>query len=231
MNSDRRTATVAGILLISGIAFGILSSVPALEYPDYLAKLSAMRTQVLLAVFFQAAVAVAYVCIAVLFHQTIKKYDGGLAIAYFAFRIIGAAFLFAGIASLSLLLSLSRDFASAGFPYSSYFQTTGELLRTGRDLLNHVGMILPWMTGGLILCFSMFKMRLVPLWLSVWGILGSALSVLSTLMLMLGFIKMAPPAYFIMNTPAALFELALSAYLIFKGFKPIMNNANEKGGL
>lgn len=162
MNSERRTAIILGFLLISGIVSGILSSVPALEYPDYLATLSAIGTRVITAIFFQAAMAIAYVWIAALFYQIIKKYSEVLAIAYFGLRIIGAAFLFSGIASLSLLLSLSRDFASAGFPDVSYFQAAGELLRMGRDLLNHVGMILPWVTGGLILCLCMYKMRLVP---------------------------------------------------------------------
>ena len=47
-----------GVLLICGILFGILNSVPALENPDYLTKLSTIKTQVLIAVFFQAAMAV-----------------------------------------------------------------------------------------------------------------------------------------------------------------------------
>ena len=64
-----RTAKILGGLLISAIVFGILNTVPALEYPDYLAKLSTIRTQVLVAVFFQAAMATVYVCIAVLFYQ------------------------------------------------------------------------------------------------------------------------------------------------------------------
>ena len=231
MKSDRRTASILGLLLISGTVFGILNTVPALEFPNYLAKLSTIRTQVLIAVFFQAAMAIAYACIAILFFQIIKKYSEGLAIAYLAFRLIGAAFLFAGIASLSLLLFLSENYASAGFPDSSYYQTLGELLRTCRDLLNHVGMILPWMIGGLILVFCMFKMKLVPQWLSVWGIAGSSLTLLSTLMLMVNFIKMATPVYFIMNMPEAFFELTLAFYLIGKGFNPIVLIAKEKAGL
>ena len=82
MNSDRRTAIILGILLISGILFGILNSVPALEKPDYLTKLSAIKTQVLIAVFFQSAMAAVYVCIAVLLYPIIKRYNEGFAIGY-----------------------------------------------------------------------------------------------------------------------------------------------------
>jgi hypothetical protein len=96
--------------------------------------------------------------------------------------------------------------------------------------MNHVGMILPWVTGGLILSYSLLKTKAIPTWLSIWGIAGSSLTLLSTLLLMVDFIDMATPAYLMMNTPAALFELSLAAYLIIKGFNPIPINPSAKAG-
>lgn len=221
MNLSKRTARIYGVLLIIGIVFGIINSVPALEYPDYLRKLPMIETQVLIAVFFQAAMAVVYVFIAVILYPIIKKYDEGLASGYFGFRIIGAGFLFVGIGSLLLLLWLSQSFISVNHANPRYFQTLGELLRLSRDHLNHIGMILPWSIGGLILYFSFYKMRLIPRWLSIWGGIGSALTLLATLLLMLTIIEMATPLYFIINTPTALFELFLAVYLLIKGFNPV----------
>ena len=68
MNSNRKIAIMLGVLLICGILFGILNSIPELEYPDYLTKLSTIKTHVLIAVFFQAAMATVYVWIAVLLY-------------------------------------------------------------------------------------------------------------------------------------------------------------------
>ncbi|MBP2643809.1 MAG: putative rane protein [Firmicutes bacterium] len=171
MNSNRKTAITFGILLITGIFFGILSSVPALEYPNYLIKLSSIKLQVLMAAFFQFAMATVYVCIAVLLYPIIKKYNEGIALGYFGFRIIGAMFLFVGIVSLLLLVFMSQSFVSASQPDSPHFQTIGQLLRAGRDWMNHVAMILPWSIGGLILYYCFFRMKLIPIWLSVWGLL------------------------------------------------------------
>ncbi len=210
-----------GVLLLCGILFGILSSVPALENPDYLTKLSTTKTQVLIAVFFQAAMAVVYVLIAAMLYPIVKKYNEDLATGYFGFRIIGAGFLFVGICTLLLLLWLSQSFATADQINSSYVQTTGELIRRGRDFLNHIGMILPWSIGGLILYYCLYQMKLIPQWLSIWGFVGSAVTLLSTLLLMLTIIEMATPIYFIMNTPTALFELILAVFLMVKGFNPI----------
>jgi hypothetical protein len=227
VHSDRRTAITFGVLLILGILFGILNTVPVLEYPDYLVTLSSIKTKVLMAVFFQFAMAAVYVCIAALLYPVIKKYDNAIALGYFGFRIIGAAFLFLGIVSLLALLFLSQSFVSAGQLNSSYFQTMGELLRAGRDWMNHIGMILPWSLGGLILFYCLFRMKLVPQWLSIWGIIGSLLTLTATFMLMFDVIKIVTPMYLLMNAPTALLELTLALYLIIKGFKPIAADLNQ----
>lgn len=228
MSTERRRAVLLGVLLIAGIAFGILNTVPALEYPDYLAKLSTIRTQVLVAVFFQAAMATVYVCIAVLSYPIVKRHSEGLALGYFGFRIIGAAFLFVGIGSLLLLLHLSQTLVSAGLVDAPQLRIVGELLRTGRDLMNHIGMPLPWILGGLILCWAMLKTAVVPRWLSVWGIVGAVLTVIATLLYMLDVIEMMTPTYLALNVPTALFELTLAVFLIAWGFR---SSAADSDGL
>lgn len=216
---SRKTAVTYGILLISGILFGILNSVPALEYPDYLSKIATIKTRVLAAVFFQFAMASVYVWIAVLTYSLIKPYNIKMALGYFCLRIIGAIFLFIGIVTLLALLFISQTYIAAGQPNSSYFQTLGELIRVSRDWLNHIGMILPWSMGGLLLYYCFFRLKLIPSWLSIWGIAGSSLTLAATFLFMFDLIKVVSPIYFILNTPAALFELVLAFYLIFKGFK------------
>jgi hypothetical protein len=210
-------------LLVFSFIFGILSSVPALEYPDYLAKLSEIEIQVLIATFSQAAMAVVYVGIAVLFYPIIKKFNESLAAGYLGLRIIGAGFLFAGIGPLLLLLWLSQSYVVFSEVNLSYFQITGELLRQSRDILNHIGMILPWSIGGLILYYCLYKIRLIPRWLSAWGIIGSTFTLLATLLLMLNIINLVSPIYFLLNAPIAFGELVLAILLIVKGFNPGVN--------
>jgi hypothetical protein len=131
MNPNRKIARTFGVLLIAGIVFGIFSSVPALEQPDYLTKLASIRVQVLVAVFCQFAMATVYVGISVLLFPIIKRYSELMVLGYFGFRIIGAMILFAGIVSLLLLLFISQNYVAAGQPELSHFQTIGQLLRTG----------------------------------------------------------------------------------------------------
>lgn len=230
MKENRKTAIILGLLLISSFIFGILSSVPVLETPDYLEKLSAIEMQVLLAVFFQAAMAIGYAGIAVLFYPIIKKHNEKLAAGFFGFRIIGAGFLFAGIGSLLLLLWLSQNYVAADQPNQSYFHITGELLRQGRDVLNHIGMILPWSIGGLILYYCLYKTRIVSRWLSIWGVGGSVFTFIATMFLMLNIIKLTDPIYFIFNAPIAFCELVLALFLIVRGFNSVESAKNRIGG-
>lgn len=211
-------SVVSGCLILIGMVCGILSSVPSLEFPDYMSVLPAIEIQVLIAVFFQAAMAIVYVYIAVMFFPIIQRYNNGLANAYFGFRILGAGFLFVGIGSLLLLLWLSQAYVSSGQNDASHLLVTGELLRRGRDILNHIGMVLPWSIGGIILYYSLFRIRLIPRWIAIWGLAGSALTLLATLFYMMTFIEMAAPVYFIMNAPTAFIEVVLAMYLIIKGF-------------
>ncbi len=230
MNYYRKASIAYGILLVAGIAFGIFSSVPALEEPGYLARLSAIKLQVLTAVASQAAMAVAYTLIAALLYPIVRKLSETAAAAYFGFRIVGAAFLYVGIVTLLLLLFIGESYLAAGGPASSHFQTTGELLRVARDWFNHVGMILPWSAGGLILYYSFFKMHLVPKWLSIWGLIGTALTLIATLLLMLDAIRIVSAAYFALNAPAAFFEVTLAVYCFVKGFRPV-DERSTPGGL
>ncbi|WP_204438611.1 DUF4386 family protein [Amphibacillus cookii] len=207
--------------------FGIFSSIPVLEEADYLVKLPAIESQVLIATFFQASMAVVYVMIAVLFYSIIKWYNKTLAITYFGFRMIGAGFLFLGIGFLLLLLWLSQSVLAVGQTDLLSVEIIAELLRQGRDIVNHIGMILPWSIGGFILYVCLFKMRIIPRYLALWGIVGSVLTFVATIILMLNVISLMDPFYFLLNAPLALGELVFAIFLIFKGFTPLEGKSNE----
>ena len=220
METNRRTAITFGLLLVAAIICGILNSVPAIEAPDYLEKLGAIESKIFVAVFFQAAMAIIYVAIAVIMYPIVKMDSQNNALSYFAFRIIGAAFLFVGIVTLLLLLALGRGFAQAGASNIANYAMIGALLRQARDWLNHIGMILPWSIGSIFLYLTFLRTKLVPRWLSIWGLVGTALTLVATLLYMLDQIQIVTTTYLALNVPTGLFEITLAIYLIVRGFRP-----------
>jgi hypothetical protein len=218
VSPDRKGAFTAGSLYLVAMLAGLLSVVPVLEEPDYLVRLASSGDQLLRGAFFQLLMAPAYVGIALALYPLLKRHDEGLALGFVGFRFIAGAFQILGAVSLPLFLLLGRAYPGAGAPDSKYFQTLGGLLREGRDLLNHVGMIFALGAGGVMLYRVLYRSRLVPRWLSVWGLVGTALTLSASLLLMFRLASVSSPTYLGLNGPMALQELVLAIWLMARGF-------------
>jgi hypothetical protein len=90
------------------------------------------------------------------------------------------------------------------------------LLRSGRDWVNHVGTILTLSVGGLMFYALLYRARLVPRWLSGWGLVGTALTVTASFLFMFRVVDLLTSVY--MNLPLALLEMVFAVWLIAKGF-------------
>lgn len=218
MKSDRKTAIIAGVLIIIGMVAGVLSIVSVIEDSDYLIKVSANENQVIIGAFFQFIMIPAYIGFALSLYPILRKYNEGLALGFVGFRIFAGMFHLIGVIILPLFLILSQEFIKAGAPDSSYFQTLGGLLRAGRDLVNHVAMILALSLGGLIFFYVLYQSKLVPRWLSGWGFVGTTLTILASLLLLFRLIGVITPIYMVLNLPLALQEMFMAVWLIVKGF-------------
>lgn len=215
MIAERKTAILAGTLYFLGILAGMLSVVPTIDLPDYLVQLSAHVGQVASGAFFQFLMTAAYVGMAITLYPILKKHNESLALGYVGFRLVAAAFIVIGVILLFLLLALSQEFIKAGAPASSHFQTIGEILRRGRDLVNHVGMILVLSMSSLLLYYLLFQTRLVPRWLAGWGLVGTAVTITASFLFMFRIIELITSVY--MNFPLALQEMVFAVWLIVKG--------------
>jgi len=218
MNSYRKRTIIAGSLYFIGTVAGVLSIAPAVDASDYLLKASSNANQVLLAALFQFIMTIAYVGFTITLFPILRKYMESLALGFLSFRIIAAVLNIIGFISLLLLLSLSQQYVKAGTQDLSYFQTLGDLLRTGRDFVNHVAMILSTSIGGLMFYLLLFKTKLIPRWLSLWGFTGTLFTIFASLLIMFHTIDIVTPTYIALNLPLILLEMVLAIWLIAKGF-------------
>jgi Domain of unknown function (DUF4386) len=83
---------------------------------------------------FEIAMDVAIVAIAVVLYPVLKRHSERLALGYVAAGMVEVVVFVVGSVLVSLtLLSVGRDFATAGTPAGSPFRTTGDALVAGRD--------------------------------------------------------------------------------------------------
>jgi hypothetical protein len=218
MNLSRKTARFVGALfLISNVTF-ILGAIVLIESiltaPDYLALVSANRTQVILGVLLELINGIAYVGIALLMFLILKQRFESLALGYVIFRMIEFVMQVAADLGLLSLLNLSEHFVGAGAPGSSSFQTIGALLLAERSwafqMLNLIFGI-----SALMFYSMLYKLKLIPRFISIWGLIGAALVLVNTMLDMFG---LSLGIFGNLGILMLLNELFLGVWLIVKGF-------------
>ena len=220
--TDRKTATVVGVLFIIGTVSGLLMLpfIAILNAPDHLTKIATHEGQMIIATLLKFIMGVACAGIGLALYPIIRKYKEGLAIGAVGFRIIEGVVDIVGALSYVALLALSQEFVKAGAPESSYFQTADVLINVGKDWLINVAMLLTWSIGALMYYSVFYQYRLVPRWLSVWGLVGITLTIIYSFLLMFHLIPTFGTIQVILTLPIFVQEMVLAVWLIVKGFNP-----------
>jgi hypothetical protein len=221
MDSIRKTAIIVGVLFIIASAapiltlffLGFLGGLGEPHATDYLVTVSANESQVIIGMFLELIWALAVVGIPVMLFPVLKKHNEALALGFFSFRFIEGISTIVGSIILLSLLTLSQEFVMAGAPAASYFQTLGTLLFASRDWSFMIGSGLVWTLSALILNYVLYQSKLIPRWLSGWGLVGATLS-FAVYLLQFFSINLTDWLFL----PIALQEMVFAVWLIVKGF-------------
>ena len=218
--TDRKTAAVVGVLFIIGTVSGFLMFpfIAILNTPDHLTTIATHEGQMIIATLLKFIMGVACAGIGLALYPTLKKYNEGLAIGTVGFRVIEGTVDVVGALGYVALLALSQEFVKAGAPASSFFQTADVLINTSAAWLRDVAMLLTWCIGALMYYAVFYQYRLVPRWLTVWGLVGITLTGISCLSVMFHLIPTAGTIQVILSLPIMVQEMVLAVWLIVKGF-------------
>jgi len=222
MNSNRRIAVVAGVaFLIATIAqiVGVALVSPILGAPDYLAEISANEDRVLFGALFQFIGGVACTGIALALYPVLRMHNHGLAMGSVGFRTIEGVFHGLIAVCWLLLVTLSREAVNAGAPGSSAYQVPGALLQAGPDWLAPLGLQI-FGLGALCYYWVFYQSRLIPRWLSAWGLVAIVMVMVSALLVLLEIIEAFSTPQLVLALPIAVQEMVLAIWLITKGLNP-----------
>jgi hypothetical protein len=221
MNYYRKIAISAGVLFIIATGADLLS-IPFLgpmTATNYLVSVSAngglVATGALL-LFIGGAAATG---IAISLYPVLRKYNRGLALGAVGFRTFEGVLRFVAVCGLLLLITLSQQFVKAGAPDSSYFQTLGVLLVAGYRWVANVGSLLAFSIGCLLYYIIFYRTKLVPRWLSGWGLVAGILAMSSCVLAMVGITPFGTELD-VLAVPMLPQEMVLAVWLIVKGFNP-----------
>ena len=141
-----------------------------------------------------------------------KKQSEALALGFSGLRFTEAICTILHLIILLCLLTLSQAYAAAEIADASYYQATGNLLLAAREWSFLIGAGLIWSLSALILNYILYQGRLVPRWLSVWGLIAAALSLANYLPEFFGIDSIE-----ILFIPIAVQEMVFALWLIVKG--------------
>ena len=211
----RRTAIIVGVLFIIGDIAGVLSVLVAgglLKGSDALSKIAANQDRLVVGALLVLVMGFALALVPVVMFPVFKKYNEVLALGCVVFR--GALETVAYMASAGtwlLLVELSRELAAAASAGAPHFQTLSSLLVATQGSTTAWFTSIAFSLGSLIFYYLFYQSRLIPRWLSVWGLAGAVLYLASPLLDMFGH------GFGILMAPLAVAEIVLAVWLIVRG--------------
>ncbi|OGO38075.1 MAG: hypothetical protein A2W35_21810 [Chloroflexi bacterium RBG_16_57_11] len=222
MNTTRRTATIVGVLYIIGTLAGVLSLVftaPVRNAPDALIYIHANEYQVIIGALFVLLMGFALAMVPVMMFPISRKHNETLALGYVLFRGALETVINMAIAiSWLLLLMLSQAYVQAGAADVSNFQALGtDLLEA--ELLGSVNTIV-FILGALMFYFLLYQSKLLPRWISGWGLIAAVPYLAAGILVMFGLVDSMSTLDTVARLPLAIQEMVLALWLIVKGFNP-----------
>jgi len=218
-STGRRTAIIVGVFYIAATVAGILSVVfmPDLASPLSFTNLAASQSQVFAAALLEFTMAVLVAGIAIAMYPILKLHDETLAIGYVVARSVEGIIFTIGVVSLLTLLTVGQEAVAAGVADADFPQILGAQLLAVREWGGAVFSVMVFSMSALILNYLLYRSRLVPRWLSGWGLIGAMLYLASGFLPLIGY-GSESTIFVLAELPLGLQEMVLAIWLIAKGF-------------
>jgi len=216
MRTHRKTAMIVGVLFIIGTVSGILSAVftgSILDAPDYLAQVAANEPKMITGAFFVLLMGLSLVMVPVMMYPLFKRQNEVLALGAVVFRgPLEAATYILMVVSWLLLIVVSREVASAAD--AAQFQALGTVLLKANEMINPVLEIV-FSLGALMFYILFYQTRLIPRWLSGWGVIGAVVYLAAGILALFGY------GMEFLLALLGVQEMVMALWLIFKGFNSV----------
>lgn len=222
MTASRKTAIVVGVLFVIALVLDIVGRgiyEPILYTSDFLENAFPNKIELTTGILLELIAGIAIVLIPVVLFPIFKKHNEALALGYLGFRFSeGILFMVFPVAKSLSLISLSQEYLT-GAEDAAYLQSLGRSLQAQ----NHWGTliyIIVFCLGALIFNYVLYQSKLIPRWISVWGLIAVSLLMLGAFVAVFGLVDTTRVMTFL-GLPFGLNELVMAGWLMLKGFNPL----------
>jgi hypothetical protein len=220
MVNSRTSARITGVLLILGtvpILFALALWGKPLMSPDYLSSMAANRGQIYMLALTIMVMGLACAGIGISLYPVLKPHNKGLALTAMGFRLMEGPLQLVTAVGIIALLAVSQEFVKAGSPPDSFYQGAGAAIKAVNDWLS-TAFYLPFCIGASSYYIIFYRARLVPRWLSVWGLVGILGMLVASFVGIRGLLDASSPVSTLLCLPIMVQEMVLAVWLIVRGY-------------
>lgn len=213
----RMTARVVGLVYLAGFVVGIggdMLSQPLLGAPNRLAAVAASSMTLAIAAILWLMAVIGDAAHGVLLYPILKRYNERIAVGYLAARIMDAVFIAIMVLLMLFQIPLANEYVKAAGSDSLALQAVSAVLVHAKQYAYQVGMSTLGVSG-LMLCYTLYRARLIPRVLAIWGLVGYGVIFVGMLSEIAGFglgLELASAL------PGGLWEVFMGVWLLAKGF-------------
>ena len=214
-NKFRKTATFVGAMYVAGFVVGIGGNMmiqSTISAPDHLSTVVANSLMVTIGAILWLLAVIGDAAHGVLMFPVLKPHSERMAIGYLAFRIVDAIFIAVMVLFLLLQIPLGSEYLKTAASGAPYLQSLSSITVQASQYAYAIGMSALGVSG-LMLCYTLYKSKLVPRFIAIWGIVGYAVIFVGMLSEIMG-----SGLGLMSSLPGGLWEVFMGVWLIVKGF-------------
>jgi Domain of unknown function (DUF4386) len=219
--SHRVTARLVGGLFILATAAGVASVVlqqPVIDAPNYLSEAHRHEGRLATGALLEMVMSAAVVAIAITIYPVLTRFRARLAIGYVVARAVEATMYLIGSVGLLTVLTLSRTAAEGSSAVG--LGNLGDLVLAQRDVTGALMGTAAFSVSAVILNVVLLRTRLVPRWLSAWGLAAATFYLAGGVLGVYGP-DPASVTQTVLDLPLAVQEMVLAAWLVIRGFTQV----------
>jgi hypothetical protein len=217
--AEQRTARVMGAWFLGTFVF----SIPAfffygslLDHPAYVTG-GGDDTRVGLGALLEILLAVSGIATAVVILPVVKRVSESVALGYVAARTVESVLILVGVLSLLAVVTLRQDAPGNG---SALVGEARALLSVHEQTALLGPQLCAGLGNGILLGYLMWRSRLLPRPMVMFGLVGGPLALLAGIGVLLGAWEKEAVVPVLMTVPEVVWEFSLSVWLVFRGFRP-----------
>jgi hypothetical protein len=219
--SEQRTARIMGAWFLATFVFSIPAFAfydPLLDHPEYVIG-GGQDTRIGFGALLEICLAISGIATAVVIFPIAKRVSESIGLAYIASRTVESILILVGVLSLMSVVALRQDNAASA--------ATDALIDDARSFLalhEQTALLGPQFCAGLgngiLLGYVMWRSRLLPRPMVMFGLVGGPLALAAGVGVLLGVWGMHSGLPVAMTAPEAIWEFSLSVWLLARGFRP-----------